>query len=228
MRLGLMGLLVVGACGVAGAASLLRSAPEPKAPGRVTVTVAPAAAGSIQATVRFTLAGGPDSVFVAWSGGGSGPVEHRLGPVTRDSQVYAAPAPLATSTGQVCVRAARRGLVSVSVCRVWSFTAADVAPPPPAIDTVTVDTALVVTGARIVPRQVTLLARQSLAFCMLFRLGDGAVAVQTEQLPDCAPATAGQPAATPRQQAVVDALCVLWDAEGGTITPSRCDTRRVL
>ncbi len=184
---------ILAACGTAVSALLSGCRPEraeARTAGPLTLAdpVVRAQGSSIWVVASWRLGpsdglGAIDSVITtSGTDSGGAPQRHALAPAaTRDSFSFARPQPGSSATGYVCAATKRRGLLSPTACKPWSYTAPDQAPPPPLLDTVRI------VALRIWPDPATALAaatqqalrlpasRAQVQFCAFATMGDQSV-----------------------------------------------------
>lgn len=227
-----LAILTVAACSSVAAAVGLKPKPEaaaPPTPSKVEVMTAPAQAGQFWVKLIYSLPGGPDSVLTRVASGTTS-LNHRL-PATRlrDSFLLNEPPLTQTVTGQGCVQSKRRGQLSSEVCRGWSYTTADQPPPPPILDSVIVDTTLIIARIDAKPDRVSGMAGVLVQqFCPFVQFKDQRVALPSEYqaIPYCQDLYQSFPLNPPSadQQRKADITCIAWTATGGTISASQCTT----
>jgi len=194
---------------------LLLAGPTPEpSPKILAVTTEAAMAGQFKVKLFYQLPGAPDSALTRAVTGISAAQAHRLpASILSDSFLFVEPATLgAVVNGQVCVQSKRRGQLSGEVCRSWTYTVLDRPPPPPVIDSVKTDTALVIASGHLYPESKSVTGIAAWTMCMLYQMKDGHAGYRGPRDPECSLYQAGLgPAVTVAQQAVLDAeACTTW------------------
>lgn len=214
---------------------VVASAPVPLAtanPKNLSVFAARATENNIKVVLVYQLPGNPDSALTRLT-----QVQpavnraHRLpSSILRDSFLLTRPAIGVTVNGIACVQSKRRGLLSPEICGPWSYTEADVAPPPPILDTIRPDTSsLRIAGLDLKPDNFTLAPGEGTCLCVFTVFGDGQVAMPAGDAAGCAghytsswPSAKRQPSLA--QQQISDTLTVLIQeaGSGGTVQAGTC------
>ncbi len=170
--------------------------------------------------------GGPDSLVVTESATGRGQqrrVYRTPAAPVNVSFMWVSPAPGDSVSGTITAQLFRRRMQGGLASRQWQYRRSDVAPPTPVIDT-----SLTIAALRLEPNAITLEPGTSRQLCPLFYFGDGRVVLRSTDVSACgsiytSATTASERAVTAAQQAIADAVCLSWQAAGGTVEVAGCD-----
>lgn len=143
---------------------------------------------------------------------------------TLSHRMWVAAIPWDSATFTVTVASRNAVGVSAAVSASWKVSRKPGVPGP-----ITIDSALVIVGLRILPDSVRVAPLGTVQFCGLVRFANGATVLRAKEaiLPACVTAyqqtiPAGLRVVSVGQQARADSVCLLWSATGGTIEPETC------